>query len=344
MILQNLTNRRDFFRATALGMAGASLPQAFAAIQLPTDHGSLFGRTFGKIDRRTVADASQQLPLVTESAQPNVHISVLSCHQTDEFTLRPVAGGELVVEANIGPHGELAILKNDNASLHVTGPTKATGHYGRPARFILGVPGHDEREYFGRLEIRPHGSHLIALVEMDIETAVASIVNGEGTEGLPIEARRAQAVATRSYLLAAKGLRHSGFDFCDQEHCQYLLSAPEPASASAKAAVSTHGQVLTYKGKVVAALYSANCGGHTRTLHQAGWQDLAPHGENYPFFGVSCPLQGPVNGHRVGMCQSGAIEIARNGKEANDILSYYFPNTSLGRVQFTAGKGARAAT
>jgi peptidoglycan hydrolase-like amidase len=237
--------------------------------------------------------------------------------------------------------GRTAELKYDTP-MKLSGPANVTGRFGALAHFRLSVPGRIEREYFGRLEIRRQGTHLLAIVEMDLETAVSSIVQAEGTNGIPFEARKAQAVAARSYLLAAKGMRHVGYDFCDLEHCQFLRDVPAVGSAETRAAAVTRGQVLVYKGKVIPALYSANCGGHTRNLAQAGWEEPGRR-RNYPYYEVSCPLAGPVNGHRVGMCQLGAIAIAKQGAVSNMILAHYFPNTAIGVVSLSAGRDVRAS-
>ena len=238
--------------------------------------------------------------------------------------------------------GRTAVVKFDSP-VRLTGSAHVTGRFGSLTHFWLSVPGKAEREYFGRLEVRPGtGKQLLAIVEMDLETAVASIVHAEGTTGLPFEARKAQAVAARSYLIAANGLRHVGYEFCDQEHCQFLRDVPPVGSEEARSANLTRGQVLVYKGKVIPALYSANCGGHTRNLSEAGWLEPGTP-TNYPYYGVSCPLAGPVNGHRVGMCQLGAIAIAKEGKASNVILAHYFPNTAIGVVSLSAGRDVRAS-
>ena len=68
--------------------------------------------------------------------------------------------------------------------------------------------------------------HLLAMVrQWHRETAVASIVAAESTADTPFEALKAQAVATRSYLIASRG-RHRDFDFCDTTHCQFLREPP----------------------------------------------------------------------------------------------------------------------
>ncbi len=85
--------------------------------------------------------------------------------------------------------------------------------------------------------------------------------------------------------------------------------------------------MLAYQGRVIAALYSANCGGKTRTLEQAGWNT-----EAYPYYAVECPVHGAVAGHRIGMCQEGAAQMARSGKPSREILALYFPAATIERM------------
>ncbi len=146
------------------------------------------------------------------------------------------------------------------------GPATAAGRDGADTAFILSIPGKIHREFHGRLEVRAESGHLLAVVLMDREVAVASIVAAESLPAAPLEARKAQAVVARSFLIAARG-RHKGFDFCDTTHCQFLRDAP----SKSKATEETRDLIVAYQGQPIAALYSANCGGRTRTLEEAGW-------------------------------------------------------------------------
>lgn len=150
------------------------------------------------------------------------------------------------------------------------------------AAFRLSVPGKIERRFEGRLRLSANEQVLEAVVSMDRETAVASIVSAESPPDASQEALKAQAVAARSYLLA--GARHERFDFCDTTHCQYLRTPPRDGEGARRAAASTAGLVLIHENKVVQALYSRSCGGLTRTLREAG---LASSG-GYPYFSVVC--------------------------------------------------------
>lgn len=258
-----------------------------------------------------------------------VHISVLGSFHPVQFELKPAKGQTLVVESA----GRTEILRGERM-VPLYGPARVAGRNGVPVHFLLGIPGGVTREYIGKLEVRRLGIELLAIVEMNREDAVAAIVEAEGAAGLPFEARKAQAVVTRSYLAGAHN-RHQGFDFCDTEHCQLLKDIPSSTSAARRATLATHGQVLTYKGDIIAALYSANCGGHTKSLAQTKWEGAAIPQPGYPFFSVACPLRGHASGHGVGMCQMGAIAIAEHGYPARIILGHYFPGTMIAAVTTT---------
>ena len=263
-----------------------------------------------------------------------------------------------------------AFLASD---VHLAGAT------GSGSDFLLSIPGGLARQFHGRLNVECGTGELNAVVEMDLETAVASAVAAESVPGASLEALKAQAVATRSFYLAA-GPRHGQVDFCDTTHCQFLREPPSPQSLAAQAALATRGLVLLYEGSPVPALFTGSCGGRTRTLAEVG---LAPAA--YPFFSVIChycaehsphwqvqleaevaaaladhseasrlrlgrilgwdvvpgnnyelrpcgdavQVEGRGKGHGVGLCQSGAACMARLGHSFQEILAYYYPNTSL---------------
>src|SRR5579863_10452642 len=266
-----------------------------------------------------------------------VHISVLGSFHPVQFELQPAKGQVLVVESQ----GRTEFVQGER-TFPLTGPARVSGRNGAMVHFLLAAPGVEPREYVGRLEVRRSGTELLAIVEMDRETAVAAIVEAEGAAGLPFEARKAQAVVTRSYLAGAHN-RHQGFDFCDNEHCQLLKGLAHATSAGSRAAAETHGQVLVYKGDVIPAMYSANCGGHTKSLAQTKWEGAAIPQPGYPYFSVACPLRGKASGHGVGMCQMGAIEIARHGYPAHIILGHYFPGTTVEAVAVAASPAPKSA-
>jgi peptidoglycan hydrolase-like amidase len=251
-----------------------------------------------------------------------IHIGVFGLFHPKELEVKPVPGQVLIVES-----GGVTQTLESGRSIRLRSTAHVTGRGGAPATFVLSVPGKIRREYSGTLAVAARNGELMPVVEMDRETAVASIVAAELAASAPLEAMKAQAVAVRSFLAAARN-RHEGFEFCDTTHCQFLREAPGRGSNAARAAEATRGVVLVHEGRVVAALYSANCGGHTRSLAEAGWGAGAGT-EEYPYFGVACPRGGVVAGHQIGLCQSGAAEMARRGVGFREILAHFYPATGV---------------
>jgi stage II sporulation protein D len=154
-----------------------------------------------------------------------------------------------------------------------------------PATFTLSVPGKLTRLYRGIFTLTAHQGELIPVIAMPTELAVASIVQAESPPRVKIEALKAQAVVSRSFLLA-RPAPHVDFDACDTTHCQFLRSPPPPNSLAAIATHATRGMVLTWRPtpesppRIVRAMYARSCGGHTRS------HPTAP--TEYPFYAVRC--------------------------------------------------------
>jgi peptidoglycan hydrolase-like amidase len=257
-------------------------------------------------------------PLYALVLAASVRVGVFGLFHPQELEVR-AAQADATLEIAAGEQSQ--VLRGGHPARLISA-AKVTGRGGSEAAFVLSVPGKIQREFHGRLEVRQAGDSLLAIVEMDRETAVASIVGAEAPDA-PLEAQKAQAVVARSFLVGS-GARHDQFDFCDTTHCQFLREPPRAGSAPARAALDTRGLAIWYQGKVVAALYSADCGGQTRTLEQAGW-----NAEPYPYFAIECPVRGSSSGHRIGYCQRGAAELARRGATFREIVAHYFPATEL---------------
>jgi stage II sporulation protein D len=163
-------------------------------------------------------------------------------------------------------------------AMHVTGRNQ------QASGFLLAVPSKLNRRYEGILDIKARQGELIPVTTMDLETAVASVVQAEGAPGTPLDALKAQAVATRSYFAAGAG-RHADFDFCDLTHCQFLREPPSANSPAAIATTATRGLVITYNAKPITAMFTRSCAGRTRTP-----QDIGLPSAEYPYFSVDCEV------------------------------------------------------
>ncbi|MBX9603766.1 MAG: hypothetical protein K2X35_22355 [Bryobacteraceae bacterium] len=253
-------------------------------------------------------------------AEP-VRIQVLGLFRSPLADLQPAGAGPLIVET---PRGNVVLEGRATLRLRAANAPAALPP---GSRFRLRIPGKIDRDYHGALRVQEDGAALALVVEMEIETAVASVVAAESVPGAPPAALQAQAVVARSFYRALRG-RHSRADFCDTTHCQFLRHPPRAGSPARDAALSTRGLTLEYRGRAIEAFFSSRCGGRTRALAEAGWAISA-----YPYFAVECAScrrdRRPAQGHRVGLCQHGAAAMARGGAGFRQILAHYFPGAEV---------------
>lgn len=236
-----------------------------------------------------VSLAMAQVPS-NRRANDGVAIGVLGLFHARDVVVRPQTETPLVCVAdqrrlsvvsplNIVLQGKGLSIDGEPGNVNSLHCDDGQGH---DSSFVVSVPGKISRRYLGKLEVRPNAGQLVTVVRMGLETAVASVVEAESPPGAPIEALKAQAVATRSFFVAGKG-RHRGFEFCDTTHCQFLRTPPAASSVATQATLATAGLVLAYQDTPFAALYSSSCGGRTHSL-----QELGLPLRDYPYFAVTC--------------------------------------------------------
>ena len=162
------------------------------------------------------------------------------------------------------------------------------------------------------------------VVTLPLEEYLRAVVPSEVPALWPAEAVKAQAVAARSYALAAIAApRHANADVCSTTCCQVYNEAKiHPASDAAISA--TAGVTLLYNGAVIPAYFSANCGG-TTSSNEAAFGG-APVAWCRP---VDCVNKSVKNGHGVGLCQWGAHDMAASGADYKEILKHYYTGVSL---------------
>jgi len=76
-----------------------------------------------------------------------------------------------------------------------------------------------------------------------------------------------------------------------------------------------------------------------RSLIAAGWGWSTIPGLAFTLRreGDDLIIEGRGSGHGIGLCQAGAVDLARRKKDYRTILSHYFPNLSVGRQQALRG-------
>ena len=114
------------------------------------------------------------------------------------------------------------------------------------------------------------GDGISAVVSVDLEEYVASVVSAEVPSAWPKAALEAQAVAARTFAMAQKVAQgpaarfHLRASVLDQVYAQG--GATEAAKEAARA---THGEVLTFGEAPIAAYFSASCGGRSEAAEEA---------------------------------------------------------------------------
>ena len=131
-----------------------------------------------------------------------------------------------------------------------------------------------DRSYTGEMEIRlGNDGKLVAINVLPLESYLRGVVQGEMPDTFPVEALKAQAVASRTYCLNRFGRSHQlePFDFCDDVHCQTFVGHSADSPDLANALAQTRGLVLTYNGELCLTTYAAVCGGHSESAGNV-WQ------------------------------------------------------------------------
>ncbi|MBT7283587.1 MAG: SpoIID/LytB domain-containing protein, partial [Elusimicrobiaceae bacterium] len=133
-----------------------------------------------------------------------------------------------------------------------------------------------DMEYRGNMEFAYNAplNGIITINHVNIEEYVFGVLHAEMPPQFSQEALKAQAVLARTY--GYKHLhKHSrwGYDLCDTQNCQVYGGVKQETEEGIAAVESTIGEILTYKGKAIEAVFSSNCGGFTQSSKDAGWFD-----------------------------------------------------------------------
>ncbi|MFC1546832.1 SpoIID/LytB domain-containing protein [bacterium] len=157
--------------------------------------------------------------------------------------------------------------------------------------FAKGHPwaGKEDRQYRGEIELRISNKGITMINIVNAEEYLYSVLSSEMMAWWPYEALKAQAIIARSYLFHKKKYsqthKNQGFDLCESQHCQVYKGISSETKQTNRAVNATRGEILTYKNRVINALYHSNCGGHTQgSVELKGWYDqpyLSPVFDGY---------------------------------------------------------------
>ena len=215
--------------------------------------------------------------------QPTVAVGILTAQTTASIAVR---SGTAVLKTDAKAKPMKTLRPGMSVTITTAGSQLAAD--GKPARTAtLLVTSADEREpltlavngkaYRGAIRTDLHGYAMTVVNIARTEDYLQGVVPQEMPSAWPRAAVEAQAVAARTFALANRG-RHSaeGFDLCATTHCQSYGGVSAEEAGSNAAITATYGEVLTYQGKLIDAVFHTDSGGLTDSS-KAVWGTDIPY-------------------------------------------------------------------
>ncbi len=154
--------------------------------------------------------------------------------------------------------------------------------------------GAEQWRYSGELRIIPKGgANVLPVNVLPIEDYLKGVVPAEMPPYWGVEALKAQAIAARTYAMRKISSAGGDFDLEGNQFDQAYSGLTEQVKASNDAVDATKGQVLTYNGQLLSALYMASGGGHTESSEYGfiHWNHGLKPAANLPYLrGIADPL------------------------------------------------------
>ncbi|HBB67039.1 MAG: hypothetical protein A2X28_08905 [Elusimicrobia bacterium GWA2_56_46] len=143
----------------------------------------------------------------------------------------------------------------------------------------------NNRFYKGDIYMKTTAAEKLEVIEhLPVEDYLCGVLPVEMSPDWPLEALKAQAVASRTYALK-KANPKKDYDITDGVDTQVYNGASGMNSRIIEAVNSTRGEVLKYKGRLLTAFFHACCGGHTASASSAWGEEVLK-----PLYGVTDPF------------------------------------------------------
>ncbi len=131
-----------------------------------------------------------------------------------------------------------------------------------------------KKRFAGKLNIFIRNNDILVVNVLGIEKYLSSVVGSEMPAKWPLEALKAQAIASRTYALKQKG--NSIYDIDSTDINQVYIGLEARTQKTKKAVSSTRSLVLTYKDKLINSLFHSSSAGMTENSQDV-WKNKYPY-------------------------------------------------------------------
>ena len=131
-----------------------------------------------------------------------------------------------------------------------------------------------QKRYAGKLNIFISDNHILVVNVLGIEKYLSSVVGSEMPAKWPLEALKAQAIASRTYALKQKG--NSLYDIDSTNKNQVYMGLEARTYKTKKAVSTTRALVLIYKNKLINSLFHSSSAGMTENSQDV-WKNKYPY-------------------------------------------------------------------
>jgi stage II sporulation protein D len=146
-----------------------------------------------------------------------------------------------------------------------------------------------DRWYRGSVQVISTGKQLLAINHVDLEQYLYSVLGAEMSPTFPAEALKAQAVAARTYAIyRSQSTSQKLFDVDNSQASQVYRGLSSEANTTQAAVNATLGQIMTYSGKPILAVFHSASGGHTENVEDI-WSNRVPYLRGVPDYDLGTP-------------------------------------------------------
>jgi len=189
---------------------------------------------------------------------------VLISRSTNALTVVSATAKQLVCGEDLGCQSKFHI-KSQGGQLLINDQEQSQKSFRFESKGNFEISCEDKcKQVRGELQVTFQKGRFYVVNFVDIEDYLLSVVPSESYASWPLEALKAQAVAARTYayyqVLHRKQMQ---YDVVDDEGDQVYGGIGREAERTTQAVQATEGRVLSYSGKPILAMYSANSGGYT---------------------------------------------------------------------------------